>query len=429
MASKQDPTSTTDPINKSYLGKRRHSDSEERLTGESSDNNSPPRLFTVNRTSSESSEIQSQTSSNARPINHIPKETRDWTEETIFNNLQIKDMLSPSPVDVFNTGYVDSFLKNHVKIRDYMLKANNQVQDQKHRSKYDCYAFALNEAFDVDCSVLSDLTISKALQLTEEFKKPFQESCFAKWLFEYNLNFIQLEKDKIKDMRNICQNIYPRLQQFCGQLLFMVERTHRQNSDNLTQAMYQELFVTFLRIFGVTVLDVPNLPAYHLTIGDRVVTSIPDAVVCSYVRNGEEVEEKVIAVVEVKKDYPRPDSNLEIVRQTRNSERKTSAIKHIDSGLKGQHAGEMLAVIPSSVFGSNGIYGIIVQGTMITFVSLATSQEYCNNLSEGKMKNCHATIKYSNAVNMLSTEGRKELVSTFLGMSTLLDCMSQEIMN
>ncbi|CAC5411286.1 unnamed protein product [Mytilus coruscus] len=418
MASKENPMSTTD-LTKSYLGKRRHSDSEDTLTGESSDNNSPPRSFTVKRTSSESSEIQSPTSSNASPIDHIPKETRDWTEETIFNNLQIKDMLSPSPLDVFNNGYVDCFLKNHAKIRDYMLKVD---KDQEHRSKHDCYAFALNKAFDVDCSALSDVTISKALQLTEEFKKPFEDSCFARWLF---VN----EKHESKDMRNICKNIYPRLQQFCEQLLVMVECTHTsQNSDTLTEAMYQELFVTFLRIFGVTVLASPNLLAYQLTIRDRIVTSIPDAVVCSFVRNGEEVNKKVIAVVEVKKNYTR-HSNLEIVRQTRNSERKTSVIKHIDSGLKGQHAGEMLAVIPSSVFDSNGIYGIIVQGTMITFVSLATSQEYCNNLNEGKMKNCHATIKYSNAVNMLSTKGRQELVSTFLGMSTLLDCMSQELMN
>lgn len=73
---------------------------------------------------------------------------------------------------------------------------------------------------------------------------------------------------------------------------------------------------------------------------------------------------------------------------------------------------------------SDQVYLVYLQ---ITFVSLATSQEYCNNLSEGNMKNCDATIKYSNPVNMLSTEGRYELVRTFLGMSTLLDCMTQEI--
>ncbi|VDI36784.1 Hypothetical predicted protein [Mytilus galloprovincialis] len=407
MASnKQNPSSTTDPINKRKW-RNSDSDSEQTLTRQSAGNNSP--------------QSSSLTSPNTSPIGLIPKDTRDWTEETIYNNLQIKDTPSPFPIDVFNTGYVDSFLKNHIKIRDYMLKVNT---DERHRSKHDCYAFALNDAFDVDCSVFSDITISKAWQLTEEFKKPFQDSCFVKWLFEYNINRKKIEKDKLKDMRNICQNIYPRLQQFCSQLLFMVsEHTHRQNSDNPTEAMYQELFVSFLRIFGVTVLNVPNLPAYHLTIGDRIVTSTPNAVVCSFVRNGEEVEEKVIAVVEVKKDYTRP-SNLE--RQTRNCERRTSVI---DSGLKGQHAGDMLAVIPSSVFGPNGIYGIIVQGTMVTFVSLATSQEYCNNLQEGNMKNCDATIKYSTPVNMLSTEGRYELVRTFLGMSTLLDCMTQEIVS
>lgn len=188
MASnKQNPSSTTDPINKR---KRRHSDSESRetLTGESSENNSPPRT--------------SQNSPNASSISHILKETKDWTEETIYNNLQIKDMPSPFPIDVFNTGYVDSFLKNHIKIRDYMLKVNT---DERHRSKHDCYAFALNEAFDVDCSVLSDITISKAWQLAEEFKKPFQDSCFVRWLFEYNINRKKIEKDKLKDMRNICQ--------------------------------------------------------------------------------------------------------------------------------------------------------------------------------------------------------------------------------
>jgi hypothetical protein len=49
----------------------------------------------------------------------------------------------------------------------------------------------------------------------------------------------------------------------------------------------------------------------------------------------------------------------------RNAEKTTTVINHLDSNLKGQHVGEMLAVLPRSVFDLHGIYGIIVQGTEV----------------------------------------------------------------
>lgn len=40
-------------------------------------------------------------------------------------------------------------------------------------------------------------------------------------------------------------------------------------------------------------------------------------------------------------------------------------MSHIPSELKAKHIGEMLALLPSSVFGTRGIYGFLVQGTKV----------------------------------------------------------------
>ena len=41
---------------------------------------------------------------------------------------------------------------------------------------------------------------------------------------------------------------------------------------------------------------------------------------------------------------------------------------HVNSSLKGQHIGEMIAVTKSSsAFGKNGVFGFIVQGTKVNW--------------------------------------------------------------
>ena len=46
-------------------------------------------------------------------------------------------------------------------------------------------------------------------------------------------------------------------------------------------------------------------------------------------------------------------------------EKMQHSLEFLASEVKGQHTGEMLSLLPSSVFGTNGIFGFIVQGTNV----------------------------------------------------------------
>lgn len=48
-------------------------------------------------------------------------------------------------------------------------------------------------------------------------------------------------------------------------------------------------------------------------------------------------------------------------------------MNHIPSELKAEHIGEMLALLPSSVFGTRGIYGFLVQGTKVNIEKVLLS--------------------------------------------------------
>lgn len=68
-----------------------------------------------------------------------------------------------------------------------------------------------------------------------------------------------------------------------------------------------------------------------------------------------------ILILKVRKDYSRDQSR----KRTFSGELISGPIGHIDSGLKGQHTGDMIAAVPYSVFGLEGVFGFIVQGTKV----------------------------------------------------------------
>ena len=69
----------------------------------------------------------------------------------------------------------------------------------------------------------------------------------------------------------------------------------------------------------------------------------------------------------VKKEYSNSEGKVS-ERSPRHAENRATFVDHLDSSLKGQHVGGMLAVLPKSVFELHGIYGMIVQGTEVCLV-------------------------------------------------------------
>ncbi|VDI79525.1 Hypothetical predicted protein, partial [Mytilus galloprovincialis] len=110
-------------------------------------------------------------------------------------------------------------------------------------------------------------------------------------------------------------------------------------------------------------------------------------------------------------------------RRRTDDDKISTTIGHIGSNIQGQHTGEMIAALSSSVFGINGIFGFIVQGTKVTVTSLRTSGQFSEQLKNGNIKNAHATVRYSPQCNILTKEGRSQLIDIFLGMKVLLQCL------
>ncbi|XP_056015536.1 uncharacterized protein LOC125676828 [Ostrea edulis] len=131
-------------------------------------------------------------------------------------------------------------------------------------------------------------------------------------------------------------------------------------------------------------------------------------------------KEKVLAVVKVRKKYREAEESVS-EGTARNTEKITSDLNHLHSSVTGQHVGEMLSILPRSVFGINGIYGIIVQGTEVTISCLSVGEEYYRNLKEGSLQKLSSVVKYSRPYYYLHKCERENLIKTFVDMGALSD--------
>ncbi|XP_052066523.1 uncharacterized protein LOC127706098 [Mytilus californianus] len=297
------------------------------------------------------------------------------------------------------------------------------------KAEKECFEFALKNIIPVNCEYIEDVDAAELFRFNREFgKKSFAEFTaepkYSGWLHshcDYSEELgknLESEDDIFKTKQSTCQKIFVRLKMFSDQLLIMMN--NKRKKMNLTEQMFQELFLSFVRIFELIIIDNKNLQSYEMTVGKETVISEPDAVICQFFpADVLAFTEKVIAVVEVKKEYSRGLSET-TERRTRSGDKTSSMIGHIDSSLKGQHTGEMIAALPSSVFGLNGVYGLIVQGTKVTVVSLRASGQFWEQLQNGNVKNAHAIVRYSPEYNILTKQGRSQLMNIFLGMKMLL---------
>ncbi|VDI05557.1 Hypothetical predicted protein [Mytilus galloprovincialis] len=201
--------------------------------------------------------------------------------------------------------------------------------------------------------------------------------------------------------------------------------TNNRKKMDLTNKMFQDLFLSFVRIFELMIIDDNNFQAYNMTVGTKTIRSEPDAVICKFFPTDVlQFTEKVIAVVHVEEEKDSCEYTSTKSKRRRTDDDKTSnTMGHIGSNIQGQHTGEMIAALSSSVFGFNGIFGFIVQGTKVTVTSLRTSGQFSEQLKKGNIKNAHATVRYSPQCNILTKEGRSQLIDIFLGMKVLLQCL------
>ncbi|XP_076114088.1 uncharacterized protein LOC143082327 [Mytilus galloprovincialis] len=361
---------------------------------------------------------------------NIPETTSAWSAYEVCNKLSVTLKYNDDPRSVFIIGYLE-LMEQNIKLIEYM-KNHFESPDQEYKTKHKCFQFALNTWKDmvIDSEFINDIEVSGALKMNIVLDKPFEKSSLYHDFVEPKEKKQEADNgEQLVLLRSTCQKIFAKLKVFSDQLLFVMD-----NLGYPSERMFKDLFMAFVRIFDLKIFDTTNTPGcrYYLHHGEQTVTSIPGAVMSSYTaRTGSitpKLVSKVVAVVEVRKEYshsPNQDSESSSeAKKIRLESRQTDSIaEHVHTRLKGQHIGDMLAVTQSeaSVFDYNGVFGFIVQGTKVTFVSLQSSKKYFDNLLENdKTKNVWAEVRYSKECNLLTKEGRTNLIPVLLGIEKLV---------
>ncbi|CAC5381810.1 unnamed protein product [Mytilus coruscus] len=356
--------------------------------------------------------------------------TSSWTNEKELTRLNIETVSESSPDEVFEMGFRDFFKGDKQVIIHYLKKhfPPCKSNDLHLKVEKECFEFTLNEILPVNCEDMEDVDAAALFR----FKKEIETKSFAEYTMEpkysYDRSWLQNcksceENDKnYKTKETTCQQILYRLKNFSDQLLIM---TNNRKKMDLTNKMFQDLFLSFVRIFDIMIIDDKNFQAYNMTVGTETIRSEPDAVICKFFPTDVlQFTEKVIAVVHVEEEKDSCENiSAKLKRRKTDDDKTSTTIGHIGSNLKGQHTGEMIAALPSSVFGFNGVFGFIVQGSKVTVTSLHTSGQFWEQLKKGKYKNAHATVRYSPQCNILTKQGRSQLIDIFLGMKVLLRCL------
>ncbi|XP_063401183.1 uncharacterized protein LOC134685392 [Mytilus trossulus] len=368
-------------------------------------------------------------SSSENPEN-IPETTRAWSSDEVCNKLSVTRKYNDDPRSVFIIGYLELMGQN-IKLIEYM-KNHFESPDQEYKTKHECFQFALNTWKDmvIDNEFINNIEVSGAIKMNNVLDKPFETSSLYHDFVEPKEQKQETDNgEQLALLRSTCQKIFAKLKVFSDQLLFVMD-----NLGNPSETMFKDLFMAFVRIFDLKIFDTTNTPGCRYILHHRefTATSIPDAVMSSYTAGTVSITpklvSKVIAVVEVRKEYSHSpdqdsDSSPEAKKIRLDSRLINSFAEHVHKRLEGQHIRDMLAVTQSeaSVFDYNGIFGFIVQGTKVTFVSLQSSKKYFNNLLiNDKTKNIWADVRYSKECNLLTKEGRKDLIPVLLGIEKLV---------
>ncbi|XP_063410164.1 uncharacterized protein LOC134693338 [Mytilus trossulus] len=336
----------------------------------------------------------------------IRTNTSEWTE-VVLSNIGIKfDTCAPESISkVFSKGVLH-FVEETIRSEVVNLFWFRSEEDEE---KKECFQHAVLDVFDIDCHHIDDISISEIMKIKEIGK--------SNWID----NFVAISDRCQRFARErICRELSTSLNTFVWQLLYMHRRVKGKTSQALSEGMFQQLFVTFARTFGLNIVSSPSVEKYSMTINGNTFVSIPDAIICHPTETG---DDKICAVIQVK--GCRQDEDSGHTRNLANMPRGSNA-QHIGSNLKGQHSGQFLCTLPYSVFRKNGMFGFLVQGTKVTLTAFKADDGYYDNLCSGHLHQKEAFVTYSDQYNILRKEDRKLLVQTFLDIGKLMEFLCEK---
>ncbi|XP_071144865.1 uncharacterized protein [Mytilus edulis] len=332
--------------------------------------------------------------------------TSEWTD-VVLPNIGIKfDTCAPESINtVFSKGVLH-FVEETIRSEVVNLFWFRSEEDEE---KKECFQHAVLDVFDIDCYHIDDISISDIVKIKEIEK--------SNWID----NFVT-RSDRCQRFarERICRELSTSLKTFVWQLLYMHRRTKGNTSKELSEGMFQELFVTFARTFGLNIVSSPSVEKYSMSIGRKDFVSLPNAIICHPTETG---DDKICAVIQVK--GCNQDEDGDHTRNLTNMPKGSNA-QHIGSALKGQHCGQYLCTLPYSVFGKNGMFGFIVQGTKVTFTAFKADDGYYDNLCSEHLHQKESFVTYSEEYNILRKEDRKLLVQTFLDIGKLMEFLCEK---
>ncbi|XP_052084971.1 uncharacterized protein LOC127722157 [Mytilus californianus] len=338
-------------------------------------------------------------------LENIKKNTSEWTA-MILPNFQIKfdsDTYASEDYDVFTKGILH-FIEKATCSEIFNLFLKGRKEDKE---KYECFQYALLEVFDIDCCHIDDIDNEDIQILNQKI-----EDCH--WIDTY----IAKTDCNQRLVRRICdRELCTTLNMFMWQLLHMHRKQKENRLKKLSKGMYQELFVSFARIFGLNIVSGSNVEEYSITIKENDFVATPDAIIC---HPSAFDSDKIFAVITVKQDQDEDNDQVENLSK----KQKKSHEDHICSSLKGQHCGQFLCTLPFSVFGNRGMYGFVVQETNVTLTCFKPDDGYYEDSCNGCLREKEAVVTFSKQYNILRKKDRRQLVDMFLDFEKLLKFLS-----
>lgn len=206
---------------------------------------------------------------------------------------------------------------------------------------------------------------------------------------------------------------------FTASLKYMISL--RENGQTILDSLYGVLFLDFIGMFGVHGVSFPSIPPCTLYIQGEEVKSSPDIVLMDRLNIHKNTPEafsiKMLTVVKVKK---KPQDKYHPTPAKLKKDTKTEREVRIDDKVIGQHCGDLL-LFQSMSASDEGIMGMIVDGTQITFTNFICNKEqlYAIENNDYDYHGDSPSVLFSKSYNYLTASDREELMETLIILGVL----------
>ncbi|XP_062580737.1 uncharacterized protein LOC134242649 [Saccostrea cucullata] len=210
---------------------------------------------------------------------NIPSTSKDWSEELLPHlHIEVETEVF-TPYVVFSS-YPD-FLESQKNKRSEIIAMMNDPASER-KVPFDCFNHIMEQILNLDYEHIDHVPVWRVEKLYENSK------IWRDW--EKELSGFKT----IKGLKEMCLRLQQNVTDFLWQLLYMVNRRQHPEREELSEGMFQELFMRYARMFELGLVGAPNVGCYNCVVGGKEISSVPDALVIDPCKKN-----TVLAVVKV----------------------------------------------------------------------------------------------------------------------------------